>query len=359
MPNSSKRSIALILIFSTLAACSSIGPGTIARDRLDYDQAVTTSWKRTMLLNLVKMRYGDTPMFMDVSSIINSYSLESEVRLGANWESGWEPVDSKSIGASGRYADRPTITYNPLIGERFTRSLMTPIPPAVVVSLIQSGWAADRVMQTMVSSANGLHNRYGAGARGRGADPEFFQLCNAMRQVQSSGAVGMRIEKNGTRDYTVMMLEQKKIAPEVQQEIFKVRDLLGIKRDTANINVVYGSAARNDEELAMVTRSMLEILMDIAASIEVPSSHVAEGSVLQTRTFETDAVVGYNVPIKIHSGKERPENAFISVPYSGHWFWIDNRDHPSKTLFSFLMIIFSLTDTGPSKGQPLLTIPAG
>lgn len=354
-----KRVLALILILSTLAGCSSIGPGSIARDRLDYDQAVTSSWKRTMLLNLVKMRYGDTPMFMDVSSIINSYSLESEIRLGANWESGWEPIDSKSIGASGRYADRPTITYNPLIGERFTRSLMTPIPPAVVVSLIQSGWPADRVLQTLVSSANGLQNRYGAGSRSRGADPEFYQLSEAIRQVQSSGAVGMRIEKNGNRDVTLMVLEQKKMTPEAQQQVHRIRDLLGIRRDSPNIDVVYGSAARNDEELAMVTRSMLEILMDTASSIEVPSSHVKDGSVMQTRVFETDAVVGYSAPIKIHSSQDRPENAFVAVPYSGYWFWIDNRDHASKTLFSFLMIIFSLTDTGPAKGQPILTIPAG
>lgn len=351
--------VTFILIVSALAGCSSIGPGTIARDRLDYDQAVTTSWKRTMLLNLVKMRYGDTPMFMDVSSIINSYSLESEVSLGANWESGWEPVDSKSIGASGRYADKPTITYNPLIGERFTRSLMTPIPPTVVVSLIQSGWPADRVMQTLVSSANGLQNRYGAGGRSRGADPEFYELGAAIRQVQSSGAVGMRIEKNGNHDVTVMVLEQKKMTPEVKQQVHKLRDLLGLKRDAASIDVVYGSAARNDEELAMVTRSMLEILMDTASSIEVPASHVADGTVLETKVFDTDTAVGYSAPIKIHSGKERPENAFAAVPYAGHWFWIDNRDHPSKTLFSFLMIIFSLTDTGPTKGQPVVTIPAG
>jgi hypothetical protein len=354
-----KQLAPLALIVCALAGCASIGPGTIARDRLDYDQAVTTSWKRTMLLNLVKMRYGDTPMFMDVSSIINSYSLESEVSLGANWETGFEPVDSKSLGASGRYADKPTITYNPLVGERFTRSLMTPISPSVVVSLIQSGWSADRIMQILVSSANGLQNRYGAGARSRGADPEFYELGAAIRQVQSSGAVGMRIEKDGNSDLTMMVLEQKQMTPAVKQDVHKVRDLLGIQRDDTAIKVVYGSAAANQHELAMVTRSMLEILMDIASTIEVPQLHVDNGTVLNTKVFDTDAVVGYKAPIRIQSSKERPANAFVSVLYEGYWFWIDNRDHPSKSLFSFLMIIFSLTDTGPAKGQPVITIPAG
>jgi hypothetical protein len=34
-------------------------------------------------------------------------------------------------------------------------------------------------------------------------------------------------------------------------------------------------------------------------------------------------------------------------------------ENHSKQVFSFLMIIFSLTDTGPAKGQPIVTIPAG
>ena len=49
----------------------------------------------------------------------------------------------------------------------------------------------------------------------------------------------------------------------------------------------------------------------------------------------------------------------MSIPYGDYWYWIDNRDYRSKSIFSFLMIIFSLTDAGPAKGQPIVTIPAG
>ena len=344
----------------TLAAsgCSSMGPGTIARDRFDYDHAVTTSWKRMMLLNLVKIRYGDTPMFLDVASIINSYTLEAQVNLGATWAAspGW---DTSTLGGLGHYADKPTITYNPLLGERFTRSLMTPIPPGVVLSLIQSGWAADAVMQLMVSSVNGVQNRFGAGARARGADPEFQKICAALRRIQASGAVGMRIEKTKEQEWAVLTLQRERISSEVLEESRALRGLLGIRPDAKDIRVVYGSAPRNDEELAMVTRSFLEILLDTAASIEVPETHVGEGSVLRTTVFDTDAAIGYKPMIRIRSGPDRPENAFVAVPYGGYWYWIDNRDYRSKLTFSFLMIIFSLTDTGPAKGQPIVTIPAG
>lgn len=341
-----------------LTGCASMGPPTIARDRLDYDHAVTTSWKRMMLLNLVKLRYGDTPMFLDVASIINSYTLEAQVNLGATWAAspGW---DTGTLGGSGHYADKPTITYNPLLGERFTRSLMAPIPPGVVMSLIQSGWPADLVFQLMVSSINGVQNRFGAGARARGADPEFQKISAALRRIQNSGAVGMRIEKTKEQEWAVLTLHRKSISPELQEEIRNLRGFLGIRLDAKDIRVVYGSAPKNDEEVAMVTRSFLEILLDTASSIEVPEAHVGEGSVIRTAVFDTDEVVGYKPMIRIRSGPDKPDNAFVSIPYGDHWYWIDNRDYRSKSTFSFLMIIFSLTDTGPAKGAPIVTIPAG
>jgi hypothetical protein len=341
-----------------LTGCASIGPPTIARDRLDYDHAISTSWKRTMLLNLVKLRYGDTPMFTDVASIINSYTIEGIVSAGGTW-AGAPGFNSGTIGGTGRYADRPTITYNPLLGERFTRSLMTPIAPGVVLSLIQSGWAADSVLQMMVSSINGVQNRFGAGGRARGADPAFKQIAATMRRIQASGAVGMRVDTTKAGEWAVMTLRPKNLTPELQEDIRTLRGLLGIRPDAKEIHVVYGSAPQKDEELAMVTRSMLEILLDTAGAIEVPDAHVTDGIVNRTAVFDTDAVVGYRPMIRIQSGRDKPDNAFVSVPYADSWYWIDNRDYRSKSTFSFLMIIFSLTDTGPAKGQPVVTIPAG
>jgi hypothetical protein len=350
---------ALIALF--LSGCASMGPGTIGRDRIDYDQAVTESWQRQLLLNLVKLRYGDTPFFLDVASITNSYGLETQVSLTAGW---WENVigagasNSQSLGAAGRYTDKPTITYNPLLGHRFTRSLMTPIQPGVVVSLIQSGWAADAVLRVMVTSVNGVQNRFGAGARARGADPEFYRICSALRRIQALGAVGMRVDRVKDQEWAVMTLAQGKVTAEMEQDQHAVREILGLRQDLKNIRIVFGSAPRNDEEIAMVTRSMLEILTDLAASIDVPPSHVEEGRTPGTRKFDTDDQGGFRPLVRILSGPQRPDDAFVAIPYRGHWFWVEDRDHPSKGMFSFLLILMSLSDVDPGKGAPIITIPA-
>src|SRR4029453_17145349 len=139
----------LILAFSWLSGCASIGPGTVARDRFDYITAISDSWKTQMLLNLVKIRYGDAPIFLDVASVINQYAVEGSIGYTGSWAQNnqlpWPWNSLHSWATLGRYTDRPTITYAPLSGERFARNLMTPIPPAAILNMLQAGYPADLV----------------------------------------------------------------------------------------------------------------------------------------------------------------------------------------------------------------------
>jgi len=57
------RFLFAILILPVPGGCVSVGPGTIDRDRFAYTDAISESWKRQMLLNLVKIRYADAPIF--------------------------------------------------------------------------------------------------------------------------------------------------------------------------------------------------------------------------------------------------------------------------------------------------------
>jgi hypothetical protein len=124
-----------------LSGCAGLGPRTIRSDRFDYINAISDSWKEQMLLNIVKIRYGDVPIFMDISSVISQYSIESQfdARLGWNQSSNPGIFRNEALDATTKYTDKPTITYSPISGEKFARSLMTPIQPAAVMSLIQAG----------------------------------------------------------------------------------------------------------------------------------------------------------------------------------------------------------------------------
>lgn len=101
-----------------LAGFATVGPDTVPRDRFGYNAAVSESWKEQTLLNIVKLRYGDMPLFMEVASIVSGYTVEGVVNLeGTVFESGTAPASATS-GGSGKFVDRPTITYVPITAWR-------------------------------------------------------------------------------------------------------------------------------------------------------------------------------------------------------------------------------------------------
>lgn len=351
----------LITILMTLMGCAGVGPYTVARDRFDYTTAISDSWKSQMLVNMVKMRYGDTPTFLDVASVINQYSVESQVDLRLSWA---DPVTSaltntQTAGGAARYIDRPTITYSPLSGEKFARSLMNPIPPASILSLIQANYPVDLVLRLCVHSVNGIRNRFGGGARARPADPEFYPLLERLKRLQASGAIGLRVLKTNERDATLMTIRGKMDEPTAEDSL-AVRRMLGLDLTANEVSVTYASIAKNDRELAILSRSILEIIIDLASYIDVPNVHVEEKRVNPTQVEEDAPGISLSPLIRIHSSREKPADAFVAVPYRDHWFWIDDRDLPSKRMFSFLMFIFTLVEkTGGKEGAPIVTIPAG
>jgi hypothetical protein len=344
----------IIAIFAVilLAGCTGIGPGTVERDRFDYVNALSSSWKKQILLNLVKIRYVDAPVFLDVSSVISQYALEGKIDLGVSWN---DPIlgDSQMVGGSGKYTDRPTITYSPLTGEKFSRSLMTPIPISGFLFLIQSEYPVDFLFRICVQTINGIDNRFGGKEMGKSADPRFRRLIEAMRRIQKSGGLGMRIKPVGDKKAIVIFFRSK-LSDEIVKDINTVQQILGLNPDNKEIRVTYGAFAADDQEIAMLTRSMLQIMIELASYIDVPAKDIEEGRVASVSDKNASDMPPL---IRIYSATSHPEDALVSVRYRDNYFWIEDTDLDSKRMFSFLMMLFSLTETGATSGPPIVTVP--
>src|SRR5210317_88396 len=347
--------LVLLLLFQ-LSGCAGIGPKTVSRDRFDYVTAISESWKRQTLMNLLKTRYADAPVWMDVTSVINQYAVESQVQLGASWANS-PLTDTQSVGGSAKYTDRPTITYSPLTGERFTKSLMTPIPVPGILFLLQSGYQADYIFRICVHTINGIENSYGSALTGRYADQDFTELIKSIAKIQRAGGLGMRVKPEGD-DKAFVMFFRPLTDPDVAAELYKVKELLGLNKDAREFRVSYGSYSENDAEIAILSRSMLQVMVDFSSYVEVPESDVAEGRVYATRT-SAGTGAGDEVPpmVRVRSGRDKPDESYVSVFYRDHWFWIEDRDYKSKLVFNFLMYLFSMTETGGQGTAPIVTVP--
>jgi len=356
-----KGRLVLTIITATIGvtACFNIGPKTIPRDRFDYNAAISDSWKEQTLLNIVKLRYADMPLFVDISSVVSGYTLQSEVNiLGNRSSSDSLQGNSGTVGGSATFTDRPTITYSPITGSQFNKSFMTPIPPRSVLFLLQSGWSADMIFPLTVDSINGLRSQISAGSRARAGDDDYYRVVELIRRMQLDGATGMQLQRDELSNETALLIIHKNALDEEGKVAFAEFDsLLGLRPDLQEIGVRYGYLPADDTEITMITYSMLQIIIKLATQIEVPPEHAADGRTVPSIQLGEES--GRKQLVRITSSTEEPENAFVAVRYRDHWYSIDDRDFKSKSVFTFVMILFSLTESGDNARLPIVTIPTG
>ena len=341
-----------LLLFSS---CTSVGPSTVPRDRFDYSEAITESWKRQTLLNIIKLRYMDPPIWVDVGQIVSGYTIETGVNGGVTLpQTSAVGGNTVSLGGSGKFTDRPTITYVPMTGAKFINGLMTPLPPSALFHSIQAGWPADAILLLGAANLNGLSGETITMTGVDRADEKFIQAIELMRRMQLSGFFSIRVVEDETKHQaTLFTLRSRDITPEMKTEAQELRDLLQLDPDANEFKLVYGSVPASNHEIAITTRSLLRVLSMLSAHADIPPEDVAEGRAMAgvPRTSET--------AVHFHSGPTAPKDAFVAVHYRGHWFWIDDRDLTTKRAFTLIMILFTMADSGTDGAMPVLTIPTG
>ena len=104
---------------------------------------------------------------------------------------------------------------------------------------------------------------------------------------------------------------------------------------------------------------MLQIMVELGVLAQVPDADVAAGKATQG-AVATAPPAGAPPPplLNILSGPAPPAEVYAAVSYKGRWFWIDDNDIRSKSLFSSVMLLFSISDVGVKSAPPVVTVPA-
>src|SRR5262245_5178936 len=103
-----------------------IGPRSLELTRLRYDQAVHETTEQQWLRNIVRLRYGDLPSFMDVAAITSQFELSSRGSF-----TGGRQRDSANNTYFGdlamQFRDAPTLSYTPRDPTELTRAMVAPV----------------------------------------------------------------------------------------------------------------------------------------------------------------------------------------------------------------------------------------
>jgi len=342
----------LLLLTVLLTSCTSLGPRTIERDRMDYGLSLNTSIKQQLLGNIVRLRYMEAPVFVDVSSVINQYSLSGNVEAGLGFNNSFTGGDASTIGGAGRWEDRPTITYSPISGRKFSESLLTPIPPEALFALVQSGWSPDLMFRLTIAKMNGVSDADPP----LQADPRFRQMLSVWTRLRDTRVIGLRRgNKENEKARIVLYVNDVDLDEQTRADLSFLLETLGLRQGVKEFTLSYGLIANEPDAFAVLTVSILDMMVDLARLVDVPQHHIDEG-----RTFPTFVDTGMGGPLlQVHSSIEKPEMPYVAIRDRGYWFYIDDRDLMSKRTFGVVQILLSLTDPGEAAKGPVVSIGGG
>ncbi len=139
----------------------------------------------------------------------------------------------------------------------------------------------------------------------------------------------------------------------------EIREILGVEPKLGEYSLVFGRHSSAPNEIAMLTRSILEMLVSLSLWVDVPPEYVTSGRVRPAPDLAILEKHGFKPLIKVHSSMDRPESSFVDVRYEGLWYWIDHDDFRSKRTLGFMQLMFSLAESGGGQVAPVVTVQAG
>jgi hypothetical protein len=161
---------------SFLSGC--LSPITLTRATIAYDEAITESQSKQLLVNIARAQHHQPIHFTGVSNVAATFDF----RFTAGATPALTGDASRTIlpVVGGSVAENPTISIAPIEGEEFTQRLLTPFHEAKLTLLLRQGIDIDLLLRLMAKELR-LGHRDGAVAyRNNPSDKVGYEM---FRQV--------------------------------------------------------------------------------------------------------------------------------------------------------------------------------
>jgi hypothetical protein len=338
--------------------CGGIGPSGISGGRHAYNAAIQTTSNEEMLLNIVRLRYRDTPFFLQVSGVAANVSTQMGLNGSAQIPSRGPTIGT--VGATALLEDNPTVTYSPLQGDDFVTHFLTPVRLETLQLLIETGWSIDRVLRLCVQRLGDAKNAPSASGPTPDRAPEFERFRRAsmlLRILEKRDAISFSIEPTTPLALAMDFRENEANSAEA----LELAEILQLEPGARRF--VFSTRRETDEKGRLIpieTRSLMGSLFYLSQAIHPPEQHVKDAWVTVTRNadgsdFDWNRLMDGLFTVSASSAP--PSSAFLSTNYLGHVFSIDQSDLNTKATFVLLNQLFALQAGSSSATGPLLTLP--
>ena len=394
--------VATLLLSALLTGCS-VGPGSLQRDHPRYTQALREIQDEHRLMNLVRLRYMETPVFLQVTSINTTYNVSANANASVADLS--EIGTSTGAGVGGSYGETPTFTYSLPASAEFFGRMVAPLSAEQLGPLTMSG--AGGFLRLGLKRVNRLENissYTGWTAEKPGSYAEFEEALDLVRVLERAGLIDFTYNRTNTHASSPFdELGEHSLIPEAEQigvrffknedgqwiahatktvpflrfagssandsRALRLRELLNLDPEKYSFPIVDVNFAPTERiriaadrpaaafdpeakfgEIVIVNRSMFEILGIASRSVQVPDEHLQAGLAAPDEDVLGDL-------LSIRNSASEPKNSAIAVQHKGTWFYIAANDLNSKATFLRLNALFEVTAGRVAGTDPILTIP--
>ncbi|QEL20180.1 hypothetical protein [Limnoglobus roseus] len=406
----------IVAILATMGPGCTLGPRTIEQGRLRYNEAVKATTEQQLLLNIVRLRYTDTPSSLSIANIADQQEIVSSLKAIPFFTSA-------GAGDLGSYrgsvlpqaefsrAIRPTLSYTPIDDQEFTRRLFTPITLDGITYLAKTTWPVSTVFRLYLENLNWVSNAQSASGPTPRMPPDYGEFLNGVSALQRLSDRGQAVLYNQEQDEKLTdgvdagdntptaAVEAAKAGMEYRRDdkgrwavvkkkvhpllrVGKVGDTdsdfatfcrtfkLDPKKRTFELTTekldpfLEGTPAAGLDTLDMETRSLLQVLFFVANGVTVPPCHATSGIAPQTvqadgTPFDWRPVFEGLFKVCWADGKKPPPFAHVAIRYQGYWFYIDKRDRDTMATFNLLVELSRLELGAKATTAPILTLPLG
>ena len=332
----------LVISSSIFLGCTKYGPVFLQSERSQYNQAIQKTNDEQLLLNLVRLKYHDTPLFMEVHNIASQFTLQNDIGISTQLQAGAKGIFTPD--ASTFLEESPTISYSPLHGENFVQGVLTAISLKTIVLLFHSGWNVERIFKVCLQRIDNLKNAPSASGPTPKIAPKtgkFFKAAKYLRQLQSQGGLDLVYRvSDGEPQLVIHISEAFKNSETANQFARSINATIG------QTSYIFGApSVKNKQSIDIVTRSLLGVMFYLSEAVEVPEQDIVEGRVTVTKTDDGEVFDWAEITgelLRIHNSPNPPVDVSLLIFYRNYWFYINDSDLISKSTFSLLAQIYAL-----------------
>lgn len=403
-----RQTVLFLLVFLMIGLTGCAVQTKIIQNRhWELNDIIRATHNEQLLLNIVRLRYDDTPYFLQVSSVTTSFSAQGNVGVTGSF-----PKDSPNVlGLSGglSYGETPVVTWSLPDSREYFGRLLAPMGADQLTSLAHSGWDPTRVLRMGIKKINRLRNKDFRIEEGIITPPTYDGFLEALKLISeltreglidfaygvksSMGAGKIPLDKLDTtaipdglqyglqfmtRDDPNVFEPLKLFKPlflrfskqsDNDPQAKRLRELLNLDPNKYSFGIVDTASSgveqlrsesgkisqvfepdTNLAEIVVNNRSMMEVLFFASAYVQVPEAELLRNVVREGGLFDPDWIT-------VRVSPDEPSDAWLKVKFRGHWFYIAANDLKSRVSFGLLDALFESVVGNVPGAKPLLTLP--